>query len=159
MSVERITAKFKGGWGIKGDIDDAIIRLADIEDILGNTYDIDRLRELMEADKAGRWIPCSSGVMPDAEQEVRVTCKTSTGYRYQCQAIYIPAGVYREDSGYSWDWECCEEYDEERDDYMVNPGWYESIHNWDDHNAVGIADTVTHWMPLSDLPKEDNSDG
>lgn len=29
-------------------------RLAAIEDILGNTYDLDRLRELVEADKAGR---------------------------------------------------------------------------------------------------------
>lgn len=102
----------------------------------------------------GQWIPCSSGVMPDAEQEVRVICKTSTGYRYQCLAVYIPTGVYREDSGYSWDWECCEEYNEERDDYMVNPGWYESIHNWDDYNSVGIADTVTHWMPLSEMPEE-----
>lgn len=106
-----------------------------------------------------RWIPCSSGVMPNAEQEVRVICKTSTGYKYQCQAFYVPAGVYREDSGYSWDWECCEEYDEERDDYMVNPGWYESIHNWDDYNAVGISDTVTHWMPLPQPPKEVSDNG
>lgn len=120
---------------------------------VGNCEELD-LFPAVDMQEDHRWIPCSSGIMPGAEQEVRITCKTSTGYRYQCQAIYIPAGVYREDSDYFWDWECCEEYDEERDDYMVNPGWYESIHNWDDYNAVWIADTVTHWMPLSDLPEE-----
>ena len=35
-------------------------RLADIEDILGDTYDLDRLRELVEADRNGRCVvfPC-----------------------------------------------------------------------------------------------------
>lgn len=35
-------------------------RLADIEDILGDDYDLDRLRELVEADKDGRCVglPC-----------------------------------------------------------------------------------------------------
>lgn len=31
-------------------------RLADIEDILGDEYDLDRLRELVEADRAGRCV-------------------------------------------------------------------------------------------------------
>ena len=31
-------------------------RLAAIEDILGDTYDLDHLRELVEADKAGRCV-------------------------------------------------------------------------------------------------------
>lgn len=30
------------------------LRLCQIEDILGDTYDLDRLRELVEADKQGR---------------------------------------------------------------------------------------------------------
>lgn len=35
-------------------------RLAEIEDILGDTYDLDRLRELVEADREGRCVvlPC-----------------------------------------------------------------------------------------------------
>lgn len=148
-----------GTWFASGQNDGVCLSCKTRLKKMGLDIPYDRLRELVEADKAGRWIPCSSGVMPDAEQEVRVVCKTSTEYRYQCLAVYIPAGVYRDDSGYSWDWECCDEYDEERDDYMVNPGWYESIHNWDDYSAVGIADTVTHWMPLSEMPKEDNSHG
>lgn len=35
-------------------------RLNQIEDILGDTYDLDRLRELVEADKAGRVLPKTS---------------------------------------------------------------------------------------------------
>lgn len=94
--------------------------------------------------------------LPDAEEEVRLCCVTASGRHYQCQGFYVPPGTHRDDSGYSWDWECCEEYDEERDDYLVNPGWYESIHNWDEYSACGITDKVTHWMPLPGLPKEES---
>lgn len=38
------------------------LRLCQIEDILGDTYDLDRLRELVEADKAGRVLPKTSRV-------------------------------------------------------------------------------------------------
>lgn len=43
-----------GGFGECRGMDDIIDRLADIEDILGDTYDLDRLRELVEADRQGR---------------------------------------------------------------------------------------------------------
>lgn len=92
--------------------------------------------------------------LPDAEEEVRLCCMTASGYRYQCQGFYVPPGTHRDDSGYSWDWECCEEYDEERDDYLVNPGWYESIHNWDEYSACGIVDRVIYWIPLLETPGE-----
>ena len=93
--------------------------------------------------------------LPDAEQEVRVLCKASwnSRYRYQCQAFYEPKGMLRENSNYGWDYECCSEYSEEDDDYFVNPGWYERIHNWDDYSAVGITDEVTHWMTLPEPPE------
>ena len=41
----------------------AWVRLADIEDILGDDYDLDRLKELVEADRDGRCIvlPCKVG--------------------------------------------------------------------------------------------------
>lgn len=94
--------------------------------------------------------------LPDAEEEVRLCRVTVSGYHYQCHGFYVPPGTHRDDSGYSWDWECCEKYDEERDDYLVNPGWYESIHNWDEYSACGIVDKVTHWMPLPGLPKEES---
>lgn len=40
-----------GGYAECGDIDDIIDRLAAIEDILGDEYELDRLRELVEADR------------------------------------------------------------------------------------------------------------
>lgn len=76
MSVERVTKKDADGhyymsgdgifsdWGVpekfKGEDVDAV---GTIEDILGDTYDIDRLRELVEADKDGRCValPCNVG--------------------------------------------------------------------------------------------------
>ena len=101
-----------------------------------------------------RWISVEER-LPEAEKEVRVLCKASwnSKYRYQCQAFYEPKGMLREESDYGWDYECCSEYSEEDDDYFVNPGWYERIHNWDEYSAVGIADEVTHWMPLPEPPE------
>lgn len=93
--------------------------------------------------------------LPKAEKEVRLFCITSNGYKYQCQGFYVPPGMHRDDSDYSWDWECCEQYDEDSDDYFVNPGWYESVHNWDEYSAFGIADKVTHWMPLPAPPEKE----
>lgn len=57
--MERLTAKNKHGKPIIKDWPnymefDIVNRLAAIEDILGDDYDLDRLRELMEADRDGR---------------------------------------------------------------------------------------------------------
>ena len=94
--------------------------------------------------------------MPEPEQDVLLTCKISpNGFEYQCKGFYIPAKWYREDSSFNWDYEACDEYDEEVDDYIVKKGWYERIHNWDEYGAVYISDHVTHWMPLPEPPKED----
>lgn len=97
------------------------------------------------------WVSVEEG-LPDAEKEVRLFCVTTNGYKYQCQGFYVPPGMRRDDSDYSWDWECCDQYDEDSDDYFVNPGWYESSHSWDEYSAFGIADKVTHWMPLPAPP-------
>ena len=42
---------------------EAIIRLSEIEDILGDYYDLDRIKELVEADRDGRCVvlPCKVG--------------------------------------------------------------------------------------------------
>lgn len=48
----RLTEK---DWdSVSGNIFDAVRRLQEIENILGDTYDLDHLRELVEADKDGR---------------------------------------------------------------------------------------------------------
>lgn len=110
-------------------------------------------REAPAITPPNKWISVEER-LPKAEQEVLVACKTRTsGYRYQCQGFYVPRGIYREDSEFTWDYEACDEYDEERDDYLVNEGWYERIHNWDEYGAVSISDIVTHWMPLPEPPE------
>ena len=43
------------------DLWEAVNRLAAIEDILGDEYDLDRLRELAQADKENRVLPEGSG--------------------------------------------------------------------------------------------------
>lgn len=94
--------------------------------------------------------------LPEKEKEVLLRCKTwLCGFVYVCCGFYEPEGVLREDSDYNWDYECCDKYNEDADDYEVNPGWYEVIHNWDAYTAVGVADIVTHWMPLPEPPKEE----
>lgn len=47
----------------------AIERLADIEDILGDDYDLDRLRELVEADREMRLVVLPSGGFTDKDGE------------------------------------------------------------------------------------------
>ena len=66
--MERLTAKNKHEKPIIKDWPnymefDIINRLAAIEDILGDEYDLDRLRELVEADRDGRCVvlPCKIG--------------------------------------------------------------------------------------------------
>lgn len=54
--MERLTERLKNGAiNVKyaSRHETAIHRLAAIEDILGDTYDLDRLRELVEADREG----------------------------------------------------------------------------------------------------------
>lgn len=63
--MKRLTeTRESGAWPKKGWTDNAITecldRLAAIEDILGDEYELDRLRELVKADKEGR---CA--VLPD----------------------------------------------------------------------------------------------
>ena len=121
----------------------------------GDFVDVESLRMAISAlREQPRWISVEER-LPEAEKEVRVLCKASwnSKWRYQCQAFYVPKGTLREASEYGWDYESCDEYSEEDDDYFVNPGWYERIHNWDDYGAVGITDEVTHWMPLPEPPE------
>lgn len=47
---------FEGVTATLKDFYRCVDRLAAVEDILGDTYDLDRLRELVEADKAGRCV-------------------------------------------------------------------------------------------------------
>ena len=50
-------------WSQENCTQTVVDRLAEIEDILGNEYDLDRLRELVQADREGRCVvsPCKVG--------------------------------------------------------------------------------------------------
>lgn len=49
-------AKYHGENEFDEILKNIVLRLSEIENILGDTYDLDRLRELVEADKAGRCV-------------------------------------------------------------------------------------------------------
>ena len=88
---------------------------------------------------------------PKAEKEVLLLCKVKNmAHLYKCIGFYVPPGTLRDDSYFGWDYECCDEYDEEHDDYLVKPGWYERIYNWDEYSAVGIIDDVIGWAYLDE---------
>lgn len=94
ISVKRLTYDFcfagKHCWQVKGadnlecgevcksrdnegcngcPIANAFDRLAAIEDILGDDYDLDRLKELVEADRDGRCVVLSNGSYTDKDGE------------------------------------------------------------------------------------------
>lgn len=113
-----------------------------------------RAIDRMEADDHGKWISVEAR-LPEPEQEVFVCVRSKiSNYSYVCCAMHVPENWYRQSSDFCWDFECCDDYDEEQDDFIVKPGWYESIHNWDDYSVVGIEGIVTHWMQLPEPPKE-----
>ena len=69
--VKRLTHTLKSGsWGIRGDVDDAVLRLAAIEDILGDEYDLDRLRELVQADREGRCVVIHPNSVTDDDHKI-----------------------------------------------------------------------------------------
>jgi len=45
----------------------------------------------------------------------------------------------------SADAEVCFEYDEERDVYWIEEGWYELIDNWDEWTSARVNHEPTHW--------------
>lgn len=72
--VKRLTHTLKSGsCGIRGNVDDAVLRLAAIEDILGDKCDLDRLRELVQADREGRCVVIHPD--PATESEYEIICR------------------------------------------------------------------------------------
>lgn len=58
----------------------AIHRLAAIEDILGDDYDLDRLRELAQADREGRCVVLPAGGFSDQDGENALKSAMNTCY-------------------------------------------------------------------------------
>jgi hypothetical protein len=90
------------------------------------------------------------------EKTALVTAKTKTfGYRYVCEAVWIPRWTWKA----SFDnWEDCSEYNEDEDEFYVNEGWYERVHNWDEYSYIRIEDDVLAWKPLPEPYKKGEQD-
>ena len=70
--MERLTAP-KTVWNKLEKVYDVVYRLLEIENILGDDYDLDRLKELVEAEREGRCVvlPCKDWLeIVFGEQEV-----------------------------------------------------------------------------------------
>lgn len=104
-----------------------------------------------------RWIPVSER-LPKPETEVMIVCNGSSG-RFIATAIHEDGTLFQKDSDWYWNdiWEYGR-YDEERDDYIIPEGWWESRYfTPDDVYNCPVDCEVTHWMPMPELPKEDNN--
>lgn len=77
--MKRLTTMVHGKSSlVKGmsifDIEEAIDHLAAIEDILGAEYDLDRLRELAQADREGRCV-----VLPESYYTAEAAARKASG--------------------------------------------------------------------------------
>ena len=107
-------------------------------------------RELKLRMEKPRWIPVTER-LPESGVHVLLACKTWGGNKYVCDGFHTekfsqPTEFYEDIDA---------DYSEETDEYYFPEGWWEVIKNWDDYSCVAIEDTVTHWMPLPDPPKEE----
>ena len=93
--MKRLTKIYpSGSYGIVGDIDDVVHRLAAIEDILGEEYDLGKLMELVQAKRKGRCIvlPCKKGdtvwrIVHDAAPHI--TKDRCTDIKYENRDIWV----------------------------------------------------------------------
>lgn len=81
--MNRYTEKVDGIWSVSCKYEEppypvvtqeVIDRLAAIEDILGDEYDLDRLRELVQADREGRCVVIRPNSVTD--DNYKIICKT-----------------------------------------------------------------------------------
>lgn len=102
------------------------------------------------------WIPVTER-LPEPETEVMIVCNEN-GRRFIATAIHEDGTQLSEESCWVWTdiWEYSR-YDEEHDDYIIPEGWWESrCFTPDDVYNCPVDCEVTHWMPMPELPKEEN---
>lgn len=117
-----------------------------------------KIKVLPAADVAPviRWIPITER-LPKPETEVMIVCNRN-GKRFIATAIHEDRTLFEKDSKWFWNdvW-TYGDYDEERDDYIIPGGWWESrCFTPDDVYNCPVDCEVTHWMPMPELPEEKN---
>lgn len=109
-------------------------------------------RTILEALERTMWIPVEER-LPKPETEVMIACNRN-GRRFIATAIYEDGMLFEEDSDWNWNdiWEYGR-YDEERDDYIIPEGWWESkCFTPDDVYNYPVDCEVTHWRPMPEPP-------
>jgi hypothetical protein len=95
------------------------------------------------------WVPVTER-MPDNETEVDVTVERRYDdkiHTFTCRAVYEDGTMWSDDSMFCWDNFDNMEYDEEKDDYLVPEGWFESVSYLEESHI--IDDFVIAWKPVS----------
>jgi len=100
------------------------------------------------------WISVEKGL---PEKLAQVFVKLESGHRGTAQ--HIPAKSVLEEDFISEDFTGdCSEYDEKKDCYWVNEGWWETHLEGDDETCWKLHSPVTHWMPLPSPPTKDQTE-
>ena len=121
----------------------------------GECYEAYKKQKLAKAGvTVQKWIPVTER-LPESGVHVLVACEMYGQYlhgQYVCDGFYADRYTQKVEN---IDYDIACEYCEDDDEYYLWQGWYEVIKNWDDYDSVVIGDTVTHWMPLPEPPKEE----
>lgn len=144
------------------EMDEYIEREVALMKLMQNGCNAKNLQSILEIPTADvgpvvRWIPVSER-LPKPETEVMIVCNRN-GRRFIATAIHEDGTMLTNDSNWGWV-DICEYglYDEEHDDYIIPEGWWESRHFIpDDVYNCAVDCEVTHWMPMPELPKEENN--
>ena len=96
------------------------------------------------------------GIPPDNRPVLAVTISDVAGSSKKRRQIVRAQYIHHKEieSCGSDDTEYIDWYDEERDIYWINQGWYELIDYWEDYGYIVIADPVVAWMPMPELPEK-----
>lgn len=115
------------------------------------------LKKEIEALKSNsHWKEINSQVdYPETLKKVYVVCQRTTKsgqvIRYQNLARYIPFKTIPASEFMNDEHDYESDYDEEKDEYFTHEGFYEDQTEAD--IKWKITETVTHWMPLFELPE------
>ena len=95
------------------------------------------------------------GIPPDSKPVLAVTIRDVIGSlkkrRQIVRAQYIhhkeiESNGWDDEDGIDW-------YDEEKDVYWINEGWYELVDYWEDYGYIAIDDPVIAWCKMPELPE------